>query len=30
MPLIGTIETTFSSEKAELEADIIKQKVAAY
>ena len=30
MPLIGTMETTFSSKKAELEADIIKQKVAAY
>lgn len=30
MPLIGTKETTFSSEKAELEEDIIKQKVAAY
>lgn len=30
MPLIGTMETTFSSKKAELEVDIIKQKVAAY
>ena len=30
MPLIGTMETTFSSKKAELESDIIKQKVAAY